>query len=176
MLNSIFLENYAPLIIPFNTVCGILLSEKGVLYRNFDLIGIFLLITGFLLFFDRLYKNSLTGAKKVMLPVSLFLVLGSYLSIVFITIYKYDKIKLFFYLVFIAFFLTLGWVITNDNISSTNTQYVFFSILGICGTLLYLIPKYRESGEVFTYSLPLLTVFFTILVFSSITTPITTTS
>ena len=83
-LNSIFLENYAPLIIPFNTVCGILLSEKGVLYRNFDLIGIFLLITGFLLFFDRLYKNSLTGAKKVMLPVSLFLVLGSYLSIVFI--------------------------------------------------------------------------------------------
>ncbi len=176
MLNSIFLENYAPLIIPFNTVCGILLSEKGIVYNNIDLIGLFLLITGFLLFFDRLYKSSLSGTKKIMLPISLFLVLGSYYSIVLINIYKYEKIKLFFYLLFFGFFLTLGWVITNDDISSTNTQYVFFSILGICGTLLYLIPKYRNSGEVFTYSLPLLTVFFTILVFSSISTPITTTS
>ena len=176
MLNSIFLENYAPLIIPFNTVCGILLSEKGILYNNIDLIGIFLLITGFLLFFDRLYKSSLSGSKKVMLPVSLFLVLASYLAIVIITIYKFEKTKFFFYLVFTAFFLTLGWVITDDSISSTNTQYVFFSILGICGTLLYLIPKYRNSGEVFTYSLPLLTVFFTILVFSTITTPISTIS
>ena len=175
MLNSIFLENYAPLIIPFNTVCGILLSEKGIIYNNIDLIGIFLLLTGFLLFFDRLYKSSLTGTKKIMLPVSLFLVLGSYLSIVVISIYKYEKTKLFFYLLFTAFFLTLGWVITDDSISSTNTQYVFFSILGICGTLLYLIPKYRDSGEVFTYSLPLLTVFFTILVFSTISTPILTT-
>lgn len=176
MLNSIFLENYAPLIIPFNTVCGILLSEKGIIYNNIDLIGIFLLLTGFLLFFDRLYKSSLSGIKKIMLPVSLFLVLGSYLSIVVINIYKYEKTKLFFYLLFTAFFLTLGWVITDDNISSTNTQYVFFSILGICGTLLYLIPKYRDNGEVFTYSLPLLTVFFTILVFSTISTPISTIS
>lgn len=176
MLNSIFLENYAPLIIPFNTVCGILLSEKGIIYNNLDLIGLFLLVTGFLLFFDRLYKNSLSGSKKVMLPVSLFLVLGSYLAIILVNIYKYEKIKIFLYVLFIAFFLTVGWVITDDNISTTNTQYVFFSILGICGTMLYLIPKYRNSGEVFTYSLPLLTVFFTILVFSSISTPITTIS
>jgi len=176
MLNSIFLENYAPLIIPFNTVCGILLSEKGIVYNNIDLIGLFLLVTGFLLFFDRLYKSSLSGAKKIMLPVSLFLVLVTYYSIVLINIYGYEKIKFFFYLLFIGVFLTLGWVITNDDISSTNTQYIFFSILGICGTLLYLIPKYRNSGEVFTYSLPLLTIFFTILVFSSISTPITTTT
>ena len=176
MLNSIFLENYAPLIIPFNTVCGILLSEKGIVYNNIDLIGLFLLITGFLLFFDRLYKSSLSGTKKIMLPISLFLVLGSYYSIVLINIYKYEKIKLFFYLLFFGFFLTLGWVITNDDISSTNTTQKNKIRASQSGTLLYLIPKYRNSGEVFTYSLPLLTVFFTILVFSSISTPITTTS
>jgi len=175
MLDSIFFESYAPLIIPFNTICGILLSEKALLYSKLDFIGLFLLVTGFLLFYDRLYKNSLTGSKKILLPVSIFLVLGSYLGLLLVNIYQIPNLKYFLYLVFLGLFLTLGWVITDDNISTVNTQYVFFSILGIVATMLYLIPKYRNSGEVFTYSLPLLTVFFTILVFSSISTPITVT-
>ena len=175
MLDSIFFESYAPLIIPFNTVCGILLSEKALLYRKLDFIGLFLLVTGFLLFYDRLYKDSLSGSKKVVLPVSIFLVLGSYLGLLLADIYKIKNIKYFLYLVFLGLFLAFGWVATDDNISNVNTQYVFFSILGITGTLLYLIPKYRDTGEVFTYSLPLLTIFFTILVFTTISTPITST-
>ena len=176
MLNSVFLQSYAPLIIPFNTICGILLSEKALVYNKIDFIGIFLMITGFLLFFDRLYKDSLSQTKKVMLTVSLFILLLDYFLILALTIYKLNRIKIFFYIVFIAFALTFGWTITDDNISSQNTQYIFFSLLGICGTIIYLFPKYRNTGEIFTFSLPLLTVFFTILVFSSIQTPISTIS
>ena len=92
MLDSIFFESYAPLIIPFNAVCGILLSEKALLYRKLDFIGLFLLVTGFLLFYDRLYKDSLSGSKKVVLPVSIFLVLGSYLGLLISDIYKIKNI------------------------------------------------------------------------------------
>lgn len=173
MLNSLFLESYSPLIIVLNSVVGFLFLERGIIRKKIDLIGGILLLSSFLLYIDRLLKPNLEYAKKVLIPVCLGTIYIFYLIYLYLVMKKYHQIKFLFYIVIFGLFLTLGWAITNDKVDSQNTQYVFGSILGIIISLFILIPIHRKKGEVFSLSLVLLSFSLTVLVFSSISTPVT---
>lgn len=173
MLNSLFLESYSPLIIVLNSITGFLFLEKGIIRKKLDPIGGFLLLSAFLLYIDRLLKPNLEDTKKILIPVCLGTIYLLYLITLHLITKKYDKIKYLFYVIIFGLFLTLGWSITNDKIDSQNTQYVFGSILGIIIALFILIPVHRKKGETFSLSLVLLSLSLTVLVFSSIKTPIT---
>ena len=173
MLNSIFLESYSPLIIVLNSIAGFLLLEKGVITKKIDIIGGFLLFTGLLIYTDRLLKPSLTTIKKILIPVLLGLIYLVYLTIIYLIVKKYDKTKFIFYFLLFGLLIAFGWSVTNDKIDSENTQYVFGSILGILIALFFMIPMHRKKGEIFSLSLVLLSLSLTVLVFSSIVTPVT---
>jgi hypothetical protein len=173
MLNSIFLESYAPLIIIFNVIFGFNIIERNLIKKKLDPIGIFLLFTGLLIYLDRLLKPDIDKTKTIIIPVSLSIVFVSYILQSSSIIYKFERLKYLFYILFVSFFFVLGWGITSEGLYSENTQYVFASIFFFLLSILIMIPIHRKKGEIFSFSLLLLSLSFTVLIFTSIKIPIT---
>ena len=170
MLESSFLTNFGSLIVSTSMISGFFILEKNLIFKEVNLVGALVLLLGILIYYERL-SDSLDKTKKVLLLVSIFFFYILYMMSLYSDLHMFEKSKYLIYFLMFGFLTTLAWVASDNDIYSEATQYIFFGSLLLSFSLIYLLPKYRKSGQVFDFSLFILTFSVTLLVFSSVTTP-----
>lgn len=171
MLNSLFLDSYAPLIIPINLIVGFLMTQKSIIFKQVNLVGLFLLFLGFLIYYDRLTGTDRSSAKKIILPL---FILSFYIFYMFSLISEIENRKILLYVSYIFItcsLIVIGWVLGDNEFFSQKSQYIYLSVIGLISILIYYLPKYRKEGEIFSFTLSFMALFLIILIYMSIKTP-----
>ncbi len=171
MLESSFLNNFGSLIASTSMISGFFVLEKGLIFKEINFTGALVLLLGILLYYDRL-SDSLNKTKKILLPVSIFLFYFFYVVSLYFELYSFEKTKYLIYFLIFGLLTTFAWTASDNDLYSEATQFVFLGSLLLSFTLIYLLPKYRKSGQVFDFSLFILTFSVFLLVSSSTNTPI----
>lgn len=170
MLESSFLNNFGSLIASTSMISGFFVLEKSLIFKEINFVGALILLLGILIYYDRL-SDSLDKTKKVLLPISIFLFYLFYILSLYSDLYSFEKTRYLIYFSIFGLLTTLAWVASDNDLYSEATQFVFLGSILLSFTLIYLLPKYRKSGQVFDFSLFVLTFSVSLLVFSSVNTP-----
>ena len=165
MLNSIFLATYSPVLIIFNFIFGIILSEKAMVFKKLSLPGIIIFAFGTLLLYDRLNTSK---EKNSILQIACLSIFISYIMICFTSIRNFKIPKILSYFLFSLFFSILTWIVSDKNISNVRTQYNILGALGIVFAITKLLPGYRKNGDIFNFSTLILSLSFSIFVFTNV--------
>ena len=171
MLESSFLNNFGSLIASTSMISGFFVLERSLIFREISLAGSLILLIGILIYYDRL-SDSLNKTKRILLPISIFLFYFFYVLSLYFDLHSYDKTKYLVYFAIFGLLTTLAWTASDNDLYSEATQFIFLGSLLLSFTLIYLLPKYRKSGQVFDFSLFILTFSVFLLVFSSVSIPV----
>ena len=162
MLNSLVLSSYSPIILPVTFIFGIHSIEKEMLYQKKSLVGLFFILISLLIFYDRAKKNS-----EGFLISGLVLFYFTYIMSRYVPIfYKFNMSMFILSLVFIV----IG--VTKVDFYTEKTQFLILSLLGIFISIYYLLPYERKHHSLFSISIPVLALSFSVFVFSCIESPI----
>ena len=162
MLNSLVLSSYSPIILPVTFTFGILSLEREMLYNRKSLLGLFFIFISLLIFYDRSSKNVEGFLISGLVLFYFTYVMSRYLP----NFYKFNTSMFILSLAFIA----VGT--TKLDFYTEKTQFLVLSLLGIFISIYYLFPYERKHHKLFSISLPVLGISYSILVFSCIESPI----
>lgn len=171
MLESSFLNNFGSLIVSTSMISGFFVLEKSLIFKEINFTGALILLIGILLYYDRL-SESLSKTKKILLPISIFMFYFFYVLSLYSELHSFEKTKYLIYFLIFGLLTTFAWTASDNDLYSEATQFIFLGSLLLSFSLIYLLPKYRRSGQIFDFSLFILILSVFLLVSSSINTPV----
>ena len=161
MINSLILQSYSPIIIPSVFVYAINYIERGLLLGNVELLGLFILLGSILIYYDRV--NAL-HKEYVLSGLILFFV--SY--VIFL---QTDKVFLNFGLISTALIM-IAYGLVGFEFYSEKNQYIYLSLLVLLVSFTIMIPYERKQIGPYSMSIISIALGITILVFTTINTPV----
>ena len=155
MIQSKVLETYSPIIIPVSFLFGLNLIEKNLLYDKVSFIGILLFTLSIFLFTTRIKDPKYDTTLNT----------GAALFVFFYILFKYVlSLRRFSLIGLLISLILIGQGIIKYDIYDKNNQLIYISLF-----LIYVYLLFYRGDDIF-HKLPGPSVFYTILVLSSIDT------
>jgi len=161
MINSLILQSYSPIIIPTSFIYAVNYIEREFLLGNFGFLGFLVLLGSFLIYYDRVHAK-----HKYLVLLGLMMFLVSYFLFL-----QINKSYLNFILMAGSLFL-IAYGITDLDIYREKNQYVYLSLLMMLVSFTFLMPNERNQNSPYNLSLISVALAITILVFTTIKTPV----
>jgi hypothetical protein len=161
MINSLILQSYSPVIIPTAFIYAVNYIERGMLLGNPGLLGFFILLGSILIYYDRVHakhKEYVLGGL-ILFYISYFMFL------------QLEKKILNSILMFGSLFL-VAYGLTDLDVYLEKNQYIYFSLFMLFVSFTLLMPYERNQINPYNLSLISVALGITILVFTTVKTPV----
>ena len=156
MLNSIFMNDYSNIIVPVNLVSGILLVEKTSLFRKINPVGVVLILTATLLLYYQL-EGRFDWEPKNCIP---FIILPfSYLLGIFGEMKEDKRVLYVSNLLFFLSVFSISMFVTEGDLSQVKNQKIIICSIILSVIVSFFLPKYRKTGDIFSFTLSSLIIF-----------------